>query len=74
MLCAGQPCDYHICNNGGSCSTLNGVPMCTCTSEWIGDYCELNASVALQGVTSAGLSADDGMSYVSCMLLFYDSL
>lgn len=46
--------------------------MCTCTSEWIGDYCELNASVAIQEEVATGLDADDGMSYASrtCKMCF----
>ena len=38
--------------------------MCTCTSEWIGDYCELNASVAIQEVATG--SNGDGMQ-VPCI-------
>ena len=54
IVCAGQPCDYHMCENEGSCSTVDGVAMCACTSEWIGDYCGLNASVALQESLATG--------------------
>lgn len=47
--------------------------MCTCTSEWIGDYCEWNASVAVQETAATGPDADEGMSYVSrtCKMCFY---
>ena len=43
--CEGKPCDYHLCQNGGTCKEYDrGEAVCVCNSFFAGEYCEWNKS------------------------------
>ncbi|XP_046386652.1 prolow-density lipoprotein receptor-related protein 1 isoform X2 [Ischnura elegans] len=37
---ADEKCHPGMCNNGGKCVILKGVPRCRCTEEWSGSNCD----------------------------------
>ncbi len=35
-----NPCDNHVCDNGGTCKVENGVAKCSCDVGFEGETCQ----------------------------------
>lgn len=40
-----DPCDRHVCLNGGTCMKRSSGPYCTCTSQYTGNHCEKGKAI-----------------------------
>lgn len=40
-----NPCDQTVCQNGGTCHTIENEAYCNCTSQWNGQYCQVKQHI-----------------------------